>query len=90
MASWHQIIAALKKQEKRLASQLASIRAAISSLEFGSSGVPVPAIIETPRAVRVGGTKRRRRKVSRAARAKMAAAQRRRWAKVRAGKKAAS
>ena len=86
MADWRHIISTLKKQEKRLAAQLASIRGAIASLEFGSSGVPVPAVIDTPHAVRVGRP-RPRRNVSKAARAKMAAAQRRRWAKVRAGRK---
>src|SRR5882724_5014549 len=69
--------------EHHLAAQLTSIRTAISSLEFGSTGVPAPAIIETPHAA----GRRRRRKVSAAARVKMAAAQRKRWAKVRAGKK---
>ena len=84
MANWRHIISTLRKQEKRLAAQLASIRGAIASLEFGSSGVPAPAVIDTPHAVRVGRPKRRRRKVSGAARARMAAAQRRRGAKVRA------
>ncbi len=88
MPNLRRIIAELKKQERRLAAQLASIRTAISSLEFGSSGVPRPAIIETPNAVR-GRTikRRRRRKLSAEARARISAAQRKRWAKVRAAKK---
>jgi hypothetical protein len=57
---------------------------AISSLEFGSSGAQKPTIIETPNA---GGRRsRKRRKMSAAARAKISAAQGRRWAKVRAAK----
>ena len=48
MANWRRIITELKKQQRHLAAQLTSIRTAISSLEFGSSGVPASAIIETP------------------------------------------
>jgi hypothetical protein len=53
MTPFNQILKELKKQERHLAEQLTSIRAAISSLEFGSAGVPPPAIIDTPHAVRV-------------------------------------
>lgn len=85
MAGFRRIVAELKRQEKKLAAQLASIRAAIASLEFGSFGAPRPAIIETPNAA--GRKKRKRRRLSTAARAKISAAQKRRWAKVRAAKR---
>ncbi len=88
MAGFRRIIAELKKQERRLAAQLAGIRTAISSLEFGGGGVPAPAIIETPNAAgRRSKKRRRRRKLSAEARAKISAAQKKRWAKVRAEKK---
>lgn len=55
MPGFRRIIAELKKQERRLAAQLASVRTAISSLEFGSAGVPRQAIIETPATAEVVG-----------------------------------
>ena len=85
MAGFRRIVAELKKQERRLAAQLAGIRTAISSLEFGGGGVPKAAVIETPNAA--GKRTRKRRKLSKAARAKISAAQKKRWAKVRAAKK---
>ena len=85
MAGFRRIVAELKKQERRLAAQLAGIRTAISSLEFGGGGVPKAAGIETPNAA--GKRTRKRRKLSKAARAKISAAQKKRWAKVRAAKK---
>jgi hypothetical protein len=56
------IVAELKRQERKLAVQLTKVREAISLLEFGGGGVPAPAIIETPKAVRVRGKVRRVRK----------------------------
>jgi hypothetical protein len=56
------IVAELKRQERRLATELTKVREAISLLEFGGGGVPAPAIIETPKAVRVRGRIRRPRK----------------------------
>ena len=50
------IVKELKRQERRLAAQLAKVRDAISLLEFGGGGVPASAIIETPKAVRVRGS----------------------------------
>jgi|WetSurMetagenome_2_1015567.scaffolds.fasta_scaffold577839_2 hypothetical protein len=88
MPRLHRIIADLKKHERRLVSELASVKKAISSLEFGGSGVPAPAIIETPAAVGSRAKRRARPRMSAAARARIAAAQRRRWAKVREAKKA--
>lgn len=60
MAPFTQILKELKKQERHLAKQLTGIRAAISSLEFGGGGVPPPAIIDTPHAVRVRAKRGRR------------------------------
>lgn len=88
MPTLGRIIAELKKQERRLAAQLAGIRTAISSLEFGSAGVPRSAIIDTPNAAgRRSGKRRKRRKLSAEARARISAAQKKRWAKVRAEKR---
>jgi hypothetical protein len=56
------IVAELKRQERRLATELTKVREAISLLEFGGGGVPAPAIIETPKAVRVRGRVRGPRK----------------------------
>jgi precorrin-6B methylase 2 len=86
MPDLRRIIADLKKHERRVVAELARIQTAISSLEFGGSGVPAPAIIETPAAAGQRSGRRRRRKMSAAARARIAAAQKRRWAKVREAK----
>ena len=63
MSQLSRIVKELKKQERRLVAQLAKIRAAISSLEFGGGGVPAPAIIDTPHAAGAR-TKRVHRKMS--------------------------
>lgn len=60
MSQFNRIIKELKKQERKLVAQLASIRTAISSLEFGGGGVPAPAIIDTPHAVRSRPSRSRR------------------------------
>jgi len=80
MPTFRRIISELKKQERRLAAQLAGIRTAISSLEFGSSGAPAPAIIETPNAVGRRSKKRARRKMSAAARKAVSARMKKYWA----------
>jgi hypothetical protein len=80
MATFRRIIAELKKQERRLAAQLAGIRTAISSLEFGSSGAPAPAIIKTPNAAGRRSKKRSRPKMSAAARKAVSARMKRYWA----------
>ena len=50
--------------------------------------MPAPAVIETPKAAGKRPTKRRRRrKLSAEARARISAAQKKRWARVRAEKK---
>jgi hypothetical protein len=59
------IVKELKRQEKKLLSQLKKVRDAISLLEFGSFGAPPPAIIVTPHAARSRGRRQaanRRRK----------------------------
>jgi hypothetical protein len=86
MPNLRRIVRDLKKHERHLLAELKNLRIAISSLEFGSSGVPAPAIIQTPAAAGKRLKKRARRTMSAAARAKIAAAQRRRWAKVREAK----
>jgi hypothetical protein len=77
MADFRRILSALKKQEQRLEKQLASIRSAIGSLAAG-----VRTGVSSSRSRSRAGVRRKRR-VSAAARAKMAAAQRARWARVR-------
>jgi len=72
MVDFRRILLELKKQERRLEKQLTRIRSAIGSLAPGGSTDAAGS--------RRGG---RKRKVSAAARAKMAAAQRARWARVR-------
>ena len=81
MSTFKQILAQLRRQEVALTKQLTGIRNAISSLEFGGGGVPRP-FIKRP-ASGVGSRKRKRRRFSAATIAKMRAAQRARWAKVK-------
>ena len=80
MASFKQIVAALRREEARVAKQLAGIQRAISSLEFGGAGTV---------AIRVGGVPRvkRKRRLSAEARERIRQAQFRRWAKQKAGEK---
>jgi hypothetical protein len=81
VASFKQIVTQLRKQEQQVLKQLTGIRNAISSLEFGGWAPPGPG------SGRRGGGRKRRR-FSAATRAKMAAAQRARWAKRKTGKSA--
>jgi hypothetical protein len=72
MANVSSIIAQLKQERDRVAKQLSGMDAALSAFAgVYSDGQP----------------SRRRRKMSAKSRAKIAAAQRRRWAKVRAKKR---
>jgi hypothetical protein len=57
---FRQIVVELKRQERRLAAQLKKVREAISLLEFGGGGIPAPAVIDTPQAVRLPAKRRRR------------------------------
>ena len=86
MAGFQLLIASLRKAEQQLEQQLAGVRTAISSLEFG--GAVSPSI---PRARRPGRPKgsgiRKRRKMSAAARKAISEAQKARWAKQKAAKK---
>jgi hypothetical protein len=93
MADFPDLVKALHSAEQTLMKQLAGIRTAISSLQMGSAVSPAmpsrrrrgkPGRDESGGAVEgfVGG-KRKRRKMSAAARAKISAAQKARWAKLR-------
>lgn len=85
MAALQGIIAGLRRAEQQLAKQLEGVRTAISSLELG--GAVSPGFKGgSSRPQRAGG-KRKRRKMSAEARAKIAAAQKKRWAKVKAASK---
>jgi hypothetical protein len=73
------IVATLRKEEKKLASQLGKIRSAISTLEFGSGGgAPKEAVIRV---------RRRKRTVSAAQRKAQSLKMKAYWAKRKAGKK---
>ena len=80
MAAYQGLIRSLRRAEQQLERQLAGVRTAISSLHFGSA--------VSPAAPAAGPRKRTRRvrKMSAAARARIAAAQRARWAKIKASK----
>src|SRR5262245_62783961 len=84
MADFKALLSGLREAEAHFEKQLAGIRAAISSLEFGgavSPSVPGPGTHEDTVVVR------KRRNMSAAARAKISAAQKKRWAKRRADAK---
>jgi hypothetical protein len=72
MAALRSVVKGLRKAERELERELAAIRTAISSLEFGGGGVPRLA--------------RKRRRLSAKVRRAMSLAQKRRWAKVRTRK----
>jgi hypothetical protein len=79
MANFKALLAGLRQAEAHFEKQLAGIRAAIQSLEFGgavSPSVPWPGTHEH-------AVVRKKRKMSAAARAKISAAQKKRWAKVK-------
>ena len=78
MADFKALLSGLRRAEQHFEKQLAGIKAAISSLEFGgavSPSVPWPGMHDHP--VVVG----KKRRMSAAARAKISAAQKKRWAK---------
>jgi len=81
------VIVTLRQEEQQLEKQLASIRGALSSLETG----PVATTSRTPERAAVGATNdrpvRKRSKLSAKGRAAISAAQKARWAKIRAAKK---
>jgi hypothetical protein len=85
LTSLKQIVARLRKEEAQLAKQMKGIRDAISSLEFGGWAVPEPAVNAGGSRIRARRpSRRKRRKFSAATIAKMRAAQKARWATVRA------
>jgi hypothetical protein len=79
MAALQHLVRRLRQAERELEKQLEGIRAAISSLEFGGGGVP-----RSERRKRAGRPRRKRTMSARARRA-ISLAQKRRWAKKKAG-----
>ena len=77
MAGFQTITATLRKAEADLEKQLGKVRAAIAALDSGRGA---------QRGRPNGSGKRRRRKLSAAARKAMSDAQKKRWAKKNAGK----
>jgi len=79
------VLASLRRAEQELERQLAGIKRAISSLEFG--GFPAPSGIGRRRAGRppvgANAAPRKRRKLSAKARAAISRAQKKRWANLR-------
>jgi hypothetical protein len=80
MAALQHLVRRLRQAERELEKQLEGIRAAISSLEFGGGGVP-----RSERMKRSASRPRRKRKMSARARRAISLAQKRRWAKKKAG-----
>jgi hypothetical protein len=79
------VLASLRSAEQELERQLAGIKRAISSLEFG--GFPAPGRTPTRRRGRAtadaNDRPRKRRKLSAKARAAISRAQKKRWAKLK-------
>ena len=82
------VMASLRKAEQALERQLAGIKQAISSLEFG--GFAAPSDTRRGRKISVtanaNGRPRKRRKLSAKARRAISLAQKKRWAKLRSAK----
>src|SRR5262245_57466604 len=88
MAGFGGLITSLRHAEKTLEAQLASVRSAISTLTEG--GRQFMEDLLEPRRGRQAATRTRRRrrgKLSAEGRAAIAAAQRKRWAKIKASRK---
>jgi hypothetical protein len=93
MAGFHHLVKSLQHAERTLMKQLAGIRTAISSLQMGSAVSPAMPSRRGPGRSRrnesggsaegLVGRPRKRRRMSVAARAKISAAQKARWAKVK-------
>jgi hypothetical protein len=79
MTAFHHLVKRLRKAERELEKQLGGVRAAISSLEFGGAAPKLGR--KTP----ASRPQRKRRKLSAKARRAMSLAQKRRWAKQKAG-----
>jgi hypothetical protein len=76
MATFGSVVKSLRKAEKELEKQLAGIRSAIASLSFGSAASMVPSHESTR-------IPRKRKAMSKKARAAIAVAQKKRWAEWR-------
>ena len=96
MAGIREIVAGLRREEAKLVKQLAGVKDAISSLEFGSGGgAPKPAVIVRslkrgpgrPRKNAAAAAPKKRRKMSAKARKAISDAQKKRWAAQKAGAK---
>src|SRR5258705_5199796 len=91
MTGFQHLLKGLQDAEHTLMKQLAGVRTAISSLQMGSAVSPAMPDGRRSRRTRrtdeggavdgVGGRTRKRRRMSAAARAKISAAQKARWAK---------
>ena len=87
MAGFDGLIKSLRHAEKTLESQLSSVRSAISTLTAGGREF-IGNLVEGADKRAARAPRRRRRKLSAKGRAAIAAAQRKRWAKIKAGQKA--
>ena len=83
MANFKVLLSGLRRAEAQFERQLAGIRAAIQSLEFGGAVSPS---VPWPGTHQHSVVARKKRKMSAAARAKISAAQKKRWAKVKGTK----
>jgi hypothetical protein len=81
MANFKALLSGLRRAEAQFERQLAGIRAAIQSLEFGGAVSPS---VPWPGTHKHEVVARGKRKMSAAARAKISAAQKKRWAKQKA------
>jgi len=88
--SLHDVINALRQEEQQLATQLSKIRAAIgalgSNIGYIVTGRGGPKR-RGPGRPKAAGVRKAKRQLSAKARAAISAAQKKRWAKVRAAKK---
>jgi hypothetical protein len=83
MTNFKALLSGLRRAEAQFERQLSGVRAAIQSLEFGGAVSPSIPWSGTHEHTVV----RKKRKMSAAARAKISAAQKKRWAKKRAASK---
>jgi hypothetical protein len=84
MAAFQVLISGLRRAEKQLETQLASVRSAISSLELGGGGIQ--RLTGRRGRKRATAPPRRRRRLSAKARKAISDAQKKRWAKIKSAK----